>query len=98
MSLLLSALIRGHKRPEKGQQVEWQMSGWLGKAKAKRGFCPSPLTWQQAASGLLAPELNWRGGGGGRVPGPLEDGLGSILQLLVTRVLISLKSPLLYVP
>lgn len=48
---------KGNERPEKGQQVGWQMSGWL--RKAKRGcFLSPPLTWQPAGSGPLGPELN----------------------------------------
>lgn len=72
---------------------------WLAReGQGQERLLPSPpLTWQHEASGLLAPELNW-GAGGGEGPGALDDRLGSILRLLVTPVLISLKRPLLYVP
>lgn len=28
---------KGNKKPEKGQQVEWQMSGWLRQARVESG-------------------------------------------------------------
>lgn len=86
---------KGNKKPEKGQQVEWQMSGWLRQARVESGCCPSPpLTWQPQASGPLEPELN----GEREVPGPLGDRLETILKLLVILVLIALKSLLFYIP
>lgn len=75
----------GNKRREKSQQLGWQMSG----------CCLSPpFTWQPEASGPLGLELN----GGGGIPGPLDDRLGTILHLLVMPMFIALKSPLLYIP
>lgn len=59
---------KGNKRLQKGQQQGCQVTG----------CCPSPpLSWQPEASGPLGPVLN----GGGVVPGPLDDRLGTILHL-----------------